>query len=75
MVSAGAWLTAPFSIPVAAGLIGVGSLLLVCFAAGIPPGPLVGKAYQHLLALRMEHGPLGHDRAVSELKAWYAENC
>lgn len=39
---------------------------------GIGPGPLVGEAYKHLLALRMEHGPLGHDRAVSELRAWYA---
>jgi poly(A) polymerase len=38
---------------------------------GIPPGPLVGKAYQHLLELRMEHGPLGHDRAVAELTRWY----
>jgi poly(A) polymerase len=41
---------------------------------GINPGPLVGRAYQHLLALRMEDGPLGHDRAVSELQRWYAEN-
>jgi poly(A) polymerase len=40
---------------------------------GVPPGPLVGKAYQHLLALRMEHGPLGHDRAVRELTDWYAQ--
>ena len=40
---------------------------------GIPPGPQVGEAYRHLLALRMEHGPLGHDRAVEELKAWWAE--
>ncbi|MCW2594515.1 MAG: tRNA adenylyltransferase [Jatrophihabitans sp.] len=38
---------------------------------GIPPGRLVGQAYKHLLALRMEHGPLGHDRAVEELRAWY----
>jgi poly(A) polymerase len=38
----------------------------------IPPGPDVGKAYQHLLALRMEHGPLGHDRAVEELTRWWA---
>ena len=37
---------------------------------GLPPGPEVGRAYQHLLALRMEHGPLGHDRAVEELRAW-----
>jgi poly(A) polymerase len=40
---------------------------------GIPPGPTVGRAYQHLLALRMEHGPLGHDRAVDELRKWAAE--
>ncbi len=39
----------------------------------IPPGPLVGRAYQHLLALRMENGPLEHDRAVEELRSWYAE--
>jgi poly(A) polymerase len=38
----------------------------------VPPGPVVGRAYQHLLALRMEHGPLGHDRAVAELTAWFA---
>jgi len=38
----------------------------------IPPSPLVGKAYKHLLELRMDHGPLGHDRAVDELKAWWA---
>ena len=37
---------------------------------GVGPGPLVGAAYRHLLALRMEHGPLGHDRAVDELTAW-----
>jgi poly(A) polymerase len=40
---------------------------------GIAPGPLVGQAYKHLLALRMEHGPLGHDRAVEELTRWYSE--
>jgi len=40
---------------------------------GIPAGPLVGKAYKHLLALRMEHGPLGRDRAVDELNRWYAQ--
>jgi poly(A) polymerase len=39
---------------------------------GITPGPAVGRAYRHLLALRMEHGPLGHDRAVNELKKWWA---
>ena len=39
---------------------------------GIPPGPLVGRAYRHLLGLRMERGPLEHDAAVAELTAWYA---
>jgi poly(A) polymerase len=37
---------------------------------GIRPGPLVGKAYRFLLELRLEHGPLGHDRAVQELLGW-----
>ncbi len=40
---------------------------------GIPPGPMVGRAYQHMLALRMEHGPLGRDRAVAELRVWAAD--
>jgi len=37
---------------------------------GIKPGPLVGQAYRHLLELRLEHGPLSHDRAVQELLGW-----
>jgi len=40
----------------------------------IKPGPLVGKAYAFLLELRMEHGPLGHDRAVQELLRWARES-
>lgn len=40
---------------------------------GIGPGRIVGQAYQFLLALRMEHGPLGHERAVEELTRWYAD--
>jgi len=40
----------------------------------LEPGPLVGKAYKHLLELRMEHGPLDHDRAVAELRTWYEAN-
>ncbi len=39
---------------------------------GVAPGPLVGQAYRHLLDLRMQRGPLEHDRAVAELKAWYS---
>jgi poly(A) polymerase len=40
---------------------------------GVPPGPVVGRALAHLLALRMEHGPLGQERAEAELWAWAAE--
>ncbi|MEN3263798.1 MAG: poly(A) polymerase [Pseudonocardia sp.] len=41
---------------------------------GIPPGPLVGKAYKHLLAVRMERGPLSHEEAEAELRSWASEN-
>ena len=41
---------------------------------GIAPGPAVGKAYKHLLAVRMEKGPLGREQAEAELRAWAAEN-
>ncbi len=37
---------------------------------GVPQGPVVGRAYGHLLELRMEHGPLGRDRAIQELLDW-----
>ncbi|MGH8961456.1 MAG: CCA tRNA nucleotidyltransferase [Jatrophihabitantaceae bacterium] len=40
---------------------------------GLAPGPLVGRAYQHLLAVRMERGPLGDEGAVEELRRWYGE--
>ena len=40
---------------------------------GIRPGPVVGRAYRHLLELRMEHGPLGRERAEAELRAWWAD--
>ena len=39
---------------------------------GIGPGPLVGRAYKHLLELRMEHGPLDPERAEAELRTWWA---
>ena len=38
---------------------------------GLPPGREVGEAYTHLLELRMEHGPLGQERAEQELRAWW----
>jgi poly(A) polymerase len=39
---------------------------------GLSPGRLVGQARQHMLDLRMEYGPLDHERAVQELLAWAA---
>ena len=41
---------------------------------GIPAGPLVGKAYEFLLELRLEHGPLGQERATEELHKWWSAN-
>lgn len=40
---------------------------------GLAPGRQVGAAYQHMLAVRMEHGPMDRDEAVAELKRWWAE--
>ena len=37
---------------------------------GLPPGRDVGRAHQYLLDLRMEHGPLGEERATHELLGW-----
>jgi poly(A) polymerase len=39
---------------------------------GIEPGPLVGQALDYLLELRLEHGPLGEERATQELLDWAA---
>ncbi|NHN56216.1 CCA tRNA nucleotidyltransferase [Calidifontibacter sp. DB0510] len=40
---------------------------------GIPPGPVLGRAYQHLLAFRLDQGPVGEDAAREELLRWWAE--
>nr|WP_039788720.1 CCA tRNA nucleotidyltransferase [Actinoalloteichus spitiensis] len=37
---------------------------------GLPPGPLVGRAWSHLKELRLERGPLSRDEAEAELRAW-----
>ncbi len=39
---------------------------------GIPPGPLVGEAYNFLLGLRLDLGPLDEEQAVEALRAWWA---
>ncbi len=39
---------------------------------GIPAGPLVGKAYNFLLELRITEGELGRERVTQELLRWAA---
>ena len=40
---------------------------------GIEPGPLVGRALDHLMELRMERGPVPDEEAYELLDAWAAE--
>ena len=40
---------------------------------GVPPGPVVGRAYRHLLELRLDRGPLDPDEAGEELLRWWAD--
>jgi poly(A) polymerase len=37
---------------------------------GLRPGPLVGKAWNYLLELRLEEGELGRERVTAELLQW-----
>ena len=37
----------------------------------IKPSADVGKALDFLMELRMEHGPLGEERAIDELMNWW----
>ncbi|MDX6207467.1 MAG: poly(A) polymerase [Frankiales bacterium] len=39
---------------------------------GLAPGPLVGRAYNAMLELRLERGPLPYDEAVAALREWAA---
>ena len=38
----------------------------------VPPGPVVGKARDFLLELRINRGELGRDRVIQELRDWAA---
>ena len=40
---------------------------------GVRPGPVVGRAYRHLLELRLDRGPLDPDTAREELLRWWAD--
>jgi poly(A) polymerase len=42
-------------------------------ALGVGPGPVVGRAWKHLLELRIEQGPMSRDEALDELHRWAAE--
>ena len=39
---------------------------------GIAPGPVVGRAYKHMLELRMENGPTDFETAKAALLTWWA---
>ncbi|MGH3736762.1 MAG: CCA tRNA nucleotidyltransferase [Micromonosporaceae bacterium] len=40
---------------------------------GVPPGPLVGKAWRYLKELRLDRGPLTREEAEEELRRWAAD--
>jgi poly(A) polymerase len=40
---------------------------------GVPPGPVVGRAWRHLKDLRLERGPLPREEAEAELMRWASE--
>ena len=37
----------------------------------VPSGPMVGKAYNHLLNVRLDEGPLTREQAIERLTAWW----
>lgn len=40
---------------------------------GIAPGPVLGRAYKHLLAFRLDAGQVGADAVRAELLRWWSE--
>ncbi|REE97254.1 CCA tRNA nucleotidyltransferase [Thermomonospora umbrina] len=40
---------------------------------GIAPGPLVGRAYKHMLDIRLDRGVIGKEAATEELRRWGSE--
>lgn len=40
---------------------------------GIEPGPVVGEAWDHLLELRIERGPMDADAALAALDEWWRD--
>jgi poly(A) polymerase len=40
---------------------------------GVEPGPMVGRAYRHMLDFRLDHGPTSRTEAQAELERWARE--
>ena len=40
---------------------------------GLRPGPVVGRAYKHLLELRLDEGPMSPEAAEAALRTWWAQ--
>jgi poly(A) polymerase len=40
---------------------------------GISPGPLLGRAYKYLLAVRLDEGPIGEEAATNRLLEWWSQ--
>jgi competence protein ComEC len=72
VVAAGAWITAPVAIPLSAGLIALGGVLLVLFAAGIPaeaPAALFGLGSRALELVADRAGGMAFLRPTPPLGA------
>jgi poly(A) polymerase len=41
---------------------------------GVPPGPVVGRAYKHMLEIRMDQGMIGKEAARQALLDWARDN-
>jgi poly(A) polymerase len=40
---------------------------------GVPPGPVVGRALEHMMEIRLERGPIDEDEAYRLLDEWWAD--
>jgi competence protein ComEC len=70
VVATGAWLTAPLAIPLSAGLIALGTVLLILFAAGLPaaaPSALFGLGSRTLELVADRAGGLAFLRTTPPL--------
>jgi poly(A) polymerase len=38
----------------------------------VPSGPVIGKAYNYLLNVRLDEGPLNREEAIERLKIWWS---